>query len=268
MRRVRMGLASLALLAFAGSSEATTGTLKIGWGGCNDSPITDLAITPQQATTANLVAFVTGQDDPTLSYQVWILYGNAATRTVPDAWRFDGGGCEGSLAVTLNHLAPATLSATCPSFQDAGTAHPASIQIKDLGLSPPNQPFATTLERIVVANAYWDKVGGMYVGNTPVAGRKYFLMDAEFNFASATEGPTDGAAGTCGGLETPVCFNVVTASYLINDGSGNELPFRVYGDATGDWATAHSASQGSAPFCQATPAQPRTWGSIKSQYRD
>ena len=128
---------------------------------------------------------------------------------------------------------------------------------------PPTLPYATTLERIVVANAYPNP------GNTPVAATKYFLMDAEFNFSFATEGATDGAAGTCGGLDVPMCFTLITASYIINDGSGNEIPFNFHGGATGDWATAHSSTQGTVTGCTATtPAQPRTWGSIKSQYRN
>jgi len=214
MRSLSMSLAALSLLACAGASEAGPGTAILGWSGCNIPPITDLAITPQQSATANLVTLVTGQDDPTLSYQVWILYGNSVSKTVPDAWRFDATGCEGPAFVTLNHLAPAALSKTCPSFQDAGGAH-TSLQIKDLNPVPPTLPYATTLERIVVANAYPNP------GNTPVAATKYFLMDAEFNFSFATEGATDGAAGTCGGLELPMCFSNVSASYIINDGSGN-----------------------------------------------
>jgi len=262
MRKVLTGLAVMAALALAGSSYATTGTVTMGWTGCNTSPITDIAVTAQQAATVNLVTFVTGQDDPTLSYQVWILYGNATTKTVPDAWRFDASGCEGPSFVTLNHLAPAALSKTCPSFQDAGGPH-SSLQIKDLNPVPPTLPYATTLERIVVANAYPNP------GNTPVLATKYFLMDAEFNLSFATEGPSDGTAGTCGNLEVPICFNLNTASYIINDGSGNEIPFNFHGGATGDWATAHSSTQGVVTGCTAaTPAQPRTWCSIKSQYRN
>lgn len=263
MRKVLTSLAVVAALALASNSYAVPGTVIMGWTACNTTPVTDISITAQQAATANLVCFVTGQSDPTLSYQIWLWYGNSATKTVPDAWRFDASGCEGSSFITINHLAPAVLSKTCPSFQDAGTTPQQSLQIKDCSFSPPTLQYATTLLRVVCANAYPN--GG---GNIPSAAAKYFLMDAEFNLSFATEGATNPVNGTCGGLENPMCFNLGVASYIINDGSGNEIPFVFHGGPTGDWATAHSSTQGSAPLCQATPAVTKTWGQIKDQYRN
>jgi hypothetical protein len=54
-----------------------------------------------QAATLDLFAFVTNASDPTQSYQLRILYRASATKTVPDAWRLDAVGCQGSAFVTL-----------------------------------------------------------------------------------------------------------------------------------------------------------------------
>jgi len=263
MRKLLSGLVVLAALAFAGTSFAAPGTVQMSWNGCNTTPVTDLAFTAGQAGTLNLFVFVTNQSDNTLSYQVKILYGNSTTKTVPDAWRFDPIGCQTSAFVTLNHQPPAAVSKTCLSFQDAGGPH-ASLQIKDVNFVPAGQGYATTLMLVQVANAYPN--GG--AGNTPNPAVKYFLMDAEFNQSFASIGATPVDNSTCGGAETPVCFNLASATYIIADGSGAEVPFVFHGQSTGDWLTAHEATTGTVPTCQATPAQTRTWGSIKSQYRN
>src|SRR5206468_2251922 len=147
------GLAVTAALAFAGTSFAAPGLVQMSWTGCNTTPITDIAFTAGQATPLALMAFVTNMSDPTQSYQVQILYGNSATKTVPDAWRFDPSGCEGSAFVVLNHLPPPAVAKTCPAFQNAGGA-PASLQIKDVNFAPPSKGYPTTLMLAQVANAY------------------------------------------------------------------------------------------------------------------
>jgi len=226
MRKVLSGLAVTAALAFAGTSFAAPGTVQMSWTGCNTTPTTDITFTAGQTATLNLFVFVTNQSDPTQSYQAKILYGNSATKTVPDAWRFDAVGCQTSAFVTLNHQPPAAVSKTCLSFQDAGGAH-ASLQIKDVNFAPPSLGYATTLMLVQVANAY-------PAGNTPSAAAKYFLMDAEFNQSFSNVGPTPADNSTCGGAEIPMCFNLASATYIINDGSGLEIPFVFHGGATGD----------------------------------
>jgi hypothetical protein len=228
----------------------------MGWTACNASPITDLTVTANQASGINLVVMVSGQTDPTTAYQCQILYGNAS-KTVPDAWRFDAAGCQGSAFVVVNAKSPAALSKTCPSFQDAGAPNQA-LAITDVSFYPSGHSYASTLMRISCANSY-------PAGNVPVGATKYFLCDAEFNESFGVVGASD-PGNTCGGLEGVMCFNLASASFLPNDGVGTEADFVFHGGATGDWATASTA--GPAGGCQGTPAQTRTWGSIKSQYRN
>jgi hypothetical protein len=256
MRKVLTSLAVVAALAFASSSYAVTGTATMGWNGCNASPITDLAITAGQATGINLMVFMTGQDDQATAYQTQILYANSGTKTVPDAWRFDASGCQTSSFVTLNHQAPASVVKTCPTFRDAGAPH-SSLEIKTLDFEPPGFPYPTTLMRIQVAVALTAGAAA------PVAGTKYFLMDAEFNESFGIVGPSPGDLSSCGNLETPMCFNLNSCSYIINDGSGNEISFNFHGGA--DWATANAGGAGG---CQGSPAVTKTWGQIKNQYRN
>jgi len=249
-------LTVLGALVVATSSYAAIGTVTMGWTGCNASPITDLAVTAGQATGIQLVTFVTGMDVPTTAYQVEILYGDATLHT-PDAWRFDPTGCQGSAFVTLQHSPPAALSKTCPSFQDAG-GNQQSLQIQDLSANI-KSPYATTLMRFTMANSYPSGPG-----NVPVAATKYFLAGLLFDETFGSVGPTPpgNPPASCGNIETPICFNLNYATYL--DLQGAELPFTFHGGATGDWITANAFGAG----CQNTPAVTRTWGAIKSQYRN
>ncbi len=231
--------------AFAGPGAVT-----LSWNTCGPIPVTDVTVTPGQSTGLNLTASVLGQSDATQSYQVKVIYGNAQ-KLVPDAWRFDPNGCQGSALVTLDHLPPAALSKACPAFQNAGGTN-VSLQIKNIDFSPATLPYPTTMMLVQVAVAYPS-------GNVPVAAQRYFLMGAEFTQLYGTNGPTNQVQ--CGGLEQPICFSLVSATYIINDGTLNELPFQT--TASGSFVTANGFGGG----CLSVPARPRTWGSVKSQYR-
>lgn len=251
MRKMLTGMAVLAALAVASSSHAAPGTIAMSWTGCNVPVVTDLTVA-DGSTNAKLFCYVTGMSDPTKSYQLQLLYGDA-NKTVPDAWRFDPVGCQGSSFVIINHLAPSSVVKTCATFQGPV----ASVQVKDVGFSPVANPYPTTLMRISLADLYGD------TPNAPSAGTKYFVMDTEFDETFGTAAPTAGS--NCGGLGAKLCFNLNSATYIIADGSDAELPFVFHGGADGDWATANGGGTGG---CQNTPVVAKTWGSIKSQYHN
>jgi len=253
MRNFAISLsAGIVALSIAAAAHAAPGIAILAWNGCNTSPITNLAVAAGQSSGVHLTCFVTGQSDPTLGYQVQILYGDA-NHAVPDAWRFDAAGCQGSGFVVLNHLAPSSLSTSCPSFQNAGGAR-TSLQIKDLNFSPPSLPYPLTMMRIVVANVF-------ATGNAPVAAAKYFLCDAEFDHTFSVVGPTPSDHSACGGLEDGICFHLVSATYLLDSPAQPEVPFQI---GSGAFVSAN-APGGS---CLVDAAHPTTWGAIKGQYRN
>jgi hypothetical protein len=256
MRKLLTSLVVLGTLGIAGTSHAANGTVTMGWDACNLSPITDKVVTAQQLTTANLVGFVSGQSDSVLAYVYRFLYGDASHQ-VPDAWRFDASGCETGAFVTLNGLPPAALSKACPPLQNIGGGQ-SSVIITDLNFYPPaGTQYDHTLMFVQIANAFQHSV-------LPLAASKYFVGDAEFNLSAAVVGAGD-PGNTCGGLETEICFNLAQADWVASDGL-TQNSWNFHGGASGDFATA-----GTAPFagsCQGTPAQTKTWGQIKNQYRN
>jgi hypothetical protein len=248
-----MGLTALAVLGFASASHAADGVIQLSWNQC-DPIIADLpvppATPPAPAGQYSLYASVLGIDQPHQAYEVTVIYANAAS-TVPDAWRFDPPGCQTSSFVTIDHLAPAAVSKTCPSFQGPL----ASVQVKDVGfvpLSDTGSGYLQTNMRISLYNAY---PPGINVVN-PL--QRYFLMRVLFDHSASVVGA--GTPGvTCGGFEDAMCFKLARGNYL--DLAGFEHPF---GRASAITSVTFNGPTG----CVGVPAQPKTWGQIKDQYRN
>ena len=166
-----------------------------------------------------------------------------------DAWRFDPAGCDVGF-FTLNHTAPAAVSKTCPSFQ----GNLQSLQIKDYSYDG-----TTGKVKITLANAYPN--GGAGNPAATNAAQRYFLANYNFDLTFAVVGPGAPDGSTCGGVEVPVCFALTQATWL--DLTGAEIPWNI---ASG-YITTNDPNN--LQHCPGTvPAAPRTWGSVKSQYRD
>ena len=233
MRKLLTGVMLLTTLAYAGVSQAADGTVNMTWDSCT-GPVNK---TPT-AAPANLYISVLGIDQLHKAYDVRFIYGNGS-QTVPDAWRFDTDGCETNSLITQNVIAKA-----CPAFMQTGTGN---LQIKKVEFSPPLDHYATSLMRVLLANAY-----------APVASvnpaTNYLLEQVIFDLTSAVAGPGDPGV-TCGGLEQPMCFKLSYATYL--DLNGIEVPF----------IRANSLSP-KVTFNASVATRPTTWGSIRSQYRN
>lgn len=235
--------AAFAILAATATASFAT-TIDVTWTSCTGA--TNINTTGGGALDAYVSCI--GQNQAAQSYEVW-AYGGAPGGT-PDAWRFDPSGCEGSAFFTLNHLATAAVIKTCPSFQDPTLA---SLQIKDYAYDG-----TTGKVRIVLANAYPNNGAGNPLATDPT--KRYFLANWHFDMTFAVVGPSDPNAGTCGGVGVPFCWALTRTNWL--DTANNEVPF-VHGK---DYVTVNDVNN--AQNCPApVPAQPRTWGSIKGQYR-
>jgi hypothetical protein len=221
------------LCALAAPGHADDGLVNMTWNGCAGP----LDVTPAPADTLSLYLTVSGMNGGHKGYDVRFTYGNSAQQ-VPDAWRFDPNGCEGSSRVRQD----VSLPGTCPAFYQAGTHN---LQIRQVDFSPPSDPYATTLMRVLLASVY-DPVTAVNPGET------YLLERVRFDLSHAVPGSGSGPLA-CGGLEQMMAFTLTSATYL--DLNGIELNFgRARNPLT---VTVNTV----------VPARPTTWGSIKGQYR-
>jgi hypothetical protein len=229
----------------AGSpARAAHGVVDLSWHTC--SPVVAHVENPATGPLF-LVASVLGNDQTHDAYQVRFVLASP-WRTVPDAWRFDAAGCQGSDLLIIHHLAPSNLVKACPSFQ--GTSP--SIQIKDYSFMPPGSGIATTVMRGVMASTY-------PAGRTSLPSQRYFLAAFIFDHTFSVPGAT--TPGTnCGGFETPIVGQLLTGiingvwqtSYL-RQSDHMEFPF--------DPGNTFVSLGGAVPVTGAT------WGGIKAAYR-
>jgi hypothetical protein len=212
----------------------------MGWDSCT-GPIT---ITVEGGSPVALWASVVGQAQPHLGYQIRIEVGRASGRMLPDAWRFDADGCQGSKFIAIDVItAIPEMSKTCPSFQGAAQ----SIQVKDYSVDP-----VSGRGRIVCANAY------PFGTSLPNPATRYWLMRVLFDHTFSTAGATVPGV-SCGGVEEPVCFMVRQAEWLTTDLV--ETPWAIDQEFL-------SANDPSFVSCfGGVPARASTWGSLKAQYR-
>jgi hypothetical protein len=247
------------LFTFSGLSVATlghaaNGTVDLTWG-VTCTPIVQNITTT--ATQTSMIASVSGNDQTHSGFEVNFLIGSAA-HTVPDAWRFDADGCQGASFIQINHLPPGTAVKTCPAFFG-----PISVlQIKEYKFIEPPSVYDATLIKGALSNAYPN-------GNTTLAANRYFLAQFVFDHSFSVNGP--GTPGTdCGGFETPMCIALLqgqrdvqtegsTCKY-VSFATGTEVPFDT---STNNWLTTLGLAG-----CPATPVENKTWGQIKSQYRN
>ena len=243
--KVTRFLASLLLLGATASVSFAQGAVSLTWTSCT-GPVN---LTVSGGTPADAYVSVLGHSMVAQAYQC-VTIGGSPGGAIRDAWRFDPTGCEGSSFFTLNHLAPAAVVKACPSFQ--GTIQ--SLQIKDFSFDG-----TTGKVRITLANAYPNNGLGNPGAVNPA--QRYFLANYLFDLSFATAGPTPPDLSTCGGVEVPVCFALTSASWL--DNSGVETPWAV----AGGFITTNDPNN-SQQCPGAVPVAPRTWGSVKSQYRN
>lgn len=233
-------IASWALLAPAPFAGATP-VLSLTWDSCT-GPVDK---TPSGPGTYSLFASVTGIDQPHKAYEVWLAFGDA-NDAVPDAWRFDAAGCQGSALFRLDAVPAREIAAACPALSGGAETLPST----SIGFWPPDFGVPTTLMRAFIINAY---PSGITVVDP---GQRYFLARFAFDHMYSVTGP--GTPGeSCGGFEASICFRDVRGAYLTMDG----LAVSFIGEGT-QTATFNGGG------CGAVPAHPATWGRIKNQYRN
>jgi hypothetical protein len=250
MRNLLKGVTVAAALAFASTSQAAVGLVDMSWDAC--TPIVQDKTTTAPGSYTIFVS-VLGIDQSHQGYETAFIYADASG-TVPDAWRFDPVGCQGTPYYTIDHL---SLAKSCPSFQ--GTLQ--SVQVKDIGFVPPADPggYNQNYMRVTLYNAYPN--GGLGITASPAV--RYFLMGVTFNHTYSVVGATVPGV-SCGNFENKLCFKMIR-NYYLDLGGNNVTMDRNVAPGAPLYVTFNDINGTS---CGSVPAKAATWGAIKSQYRN
>lgn len=232
----------------AAAAEAADGVLGLSWNQC--SPVISGI---SGSGNAAIYVSVLGIDQPHYAYEIWIAYGNPA-QSVPDAWRFDAAGCQGSSRITMDPVAPALIAETCPTFQP-GSLPP----VRQVAFVPPGDPSGFPPENLAIKFqiAYPTSVG---VPSDPAI--RYFL--GRFQFDHSLSVPGTAAPGSCGGFDQSMCFKLMRAGFIAPNEGGIEHFWRVPGAPGMFPILTFNSSEACAV---ATPVIPSTWGRVRQQFR-
>lgn len=185
-------------------------------------------------------------DSPTLighQVKIWITPSNSPGNgdQLPDAWRFDGGGCQAGKLAARADLAGCLYPPLAP---------PGAITTVTLQLSG---PFGNELTLTLDAS---------YPPTTAEQYKPYQLFRVLYDLNRAAVGPQNPSTA-CGGAERQVCFLVTEGSWI--DEAGFHHPAMVQGPDTGSaWELDPSRPDG----CWGdVPTLSSTWGRVRAQYR-
>jgi hypothetical protein len=221
------------------ADSALAQTIDLSWHGC--SPIV-YDVVPVPGSTLTAYASVTGQSQAHRAYQVWWVVGDIEDR-LPDAWRFDGDGCNAG-RYTFTAQPAAALAKSCPPLVPAATQQ---FTIPVYQLAPAGLGVPTTMGNGFLAVSY-------PTGSTAAsAAQRYHAARFVLDFTYAVTGSGD-AGFSCGGLERPLTLRLVPDRSTWLDVNLQEFVWE-YGNAT--LHVNGGASENHA----------RTWGQVKGQYR-
>jgi hypothetical protein len=247
MRALLFTLLALPGLLPGRPTHAFPGRVDLSWDQC--APIV-VDKTTAASETHSLFVSIIAHEEPHRGYNIWGLVGTAA-RTTPDAWAFDEDGCQGLQLLEIRHTPRAPLSKACPPFDGGAPA----VQVKTYDKGQWLFGYAPDIRRFVCANAYT-------VTQHANPATRYFLMSLEFAHTYSVVGPGE-PGSTCGGFENAICFWLMNDKLQYLDAAGHEQSLEPF---IGQYfATFNNAANGMG--CPAVPVRNRTWGQIKSQYR-
>jgi hypothetical protein len=222
------------------------GIVSLTWDGCT-GPLTK---TVSPGSTAKLFASVIGEQTTLIGYLIRIRVSadcSDPTRGggVPDAWRFDPAGCQGSQAPLMAHFAPIEVVATCANF----VSPPAfTIQITEYKYDA-----LLGQAQITFANVFTPTPA------TPDPTRRYFITQIAFDQAHGVRGESP-PYPDCGGLEVPMCMQLIEQEYA--DVNSNIIPWARANECVSVNDTQHRSG------CDAaTPVRATTWGAVRGRYR-
>ncbi len=238
----------LALLLFVSGALAATSTP--AWAEaqlfasqnarCTPSSL-DLELTPDVMTFTHFTMYVSGQEPPVGSYTIATTIRAADGGALPDAWRFDAGGCQPANYYELSTFFIVDPVLICPFLGGGTTWGPHQKTIA-------HDPITGTL-RLTTTMTY-----NMEMTPRDPA-RSYLIAHLYVDHTSSVNGSAT-VPGTCGGVERGVCIAIEGAW---TDLAGVEHAWPA--------ATPYVTVNAPGAACSAVPAAATTWGAIKGQYR-
>ena len=235
--RWKAGLIALALvLVVPGAARAAT--IDMAWNSCTGP----LNLEPLPQLTGLWISTL-GPVEAHRAYEFRIRV-EGQGGYLPDAWRFDAGGCQDHKNISYAYAVPS--SKTCPPFNDA---LPKSIQasFESVAFDPSNLGALIRFRVEYPSRAPDDPTLRRHLGK--------ITFDHQFSI----EGPTTNPLEYCGDFERGLCLSLLPehCHYTKDDGPGTVIPFTV---GSGVVTVRNFA-------CAVVPAAPATWGQIKGAYR-
>lgn len=231
-------LAALALVTcFAGAANAAPGCVRLSWGSCDPWNMDK----PFSAAIQNLVVSANNVGDPNVGTDLNIHIRPA----VPDAWRFDDGGCQcptpALCGLTVNST---SFSKSCPVMKGNNSL---TIVNYSVGSTVPGE---ADLRLAITYDAIGAQVG------------RLTLWQLLFDHSFSSVGPSPADGSTCGGAEQCETFLVSSAILLATTGqpenfAGCDVPLP---------GTSPAATWNGGSNCP-VGTQSTTWGKMKGLYR-
>jgi hypothetical protein len=232
--------------------------IKPHWGACPYGSDPD-NIGPGDPRANRITLTVTGLAGTIQAFLVVVRIGTGTRAGIPDAWRFEDGGCE---AGHLYINSPAALE-PCPQLTGE---HPWTIH--GAGYYPP----APAVEEL-----YFGASFDPFVADP---NETYTLASFHFDRPDVVTGAGVPGGGGCGCFERPLCITIGNSAYL--DGDGNTIP--LFYSRTLSWNDPANQLDCGKNYCDLSPfpcyfegdtlcvgsptaAARRSWGSLKASYR-
>ena len=184
----RLTIIVLLAVSIASVVQASNGTVRLSWDGCDPLIQNQNYNGPQ---LYRLVASASGSTAPNNGYRIKV---RIKPGPIPEAWQFDETGCQ-SGRLAISHSA---VSKSCPAYQGA----------RPLGLHNYSvEQYGTAL--LDIANTY-----DLFA---PSASSRYTLWTAVIDHAVAAASRWQTLAN-CSGVENPLCLVIEGTELLLADG--------------------------------------------------
>jgi hypothetical protein len=246
MKRWFLILAAAGTVTLPGLAHGQ-GAVRITWDSC--SGVHQKTIVAGQP--ASLYASVIGHSSAITEYQVSLLIGTGAIepwKAVPDAWRFDAGGCQGPARLAMDLVG----NKACPNL---------------VGAAPTEQTTSYQYDPVTKLASSQYAVRFLNAGTGALnPGQRYLLARWTFDHSASVEG--SGTPGvTCGRFEQPMCILMSQANGPGATWTGtNGIESEWYYDVPYVNTQGHPTCPCAVDPCP-VPAENSTWGAIKGQYR-
>jgi len=239
MNTARVLLAIALLATVPSTAKSQNGCVRLSWGTCDPWVENQNYAGPGIYT---LVESAYGVSATNLGSDSVVRIRHLPGNAVPDAWRFDDGGCQTGTRIGYSNAAAAM---TCPAMRGPG--------MFAIGFCEVDSDGSEHLRLVTTHNGF-----------APLPSTRYTLWQIMFDQSNTTAAPP--TSGTeCGGVELCENFSFDYANLLGLNGQVDPLPLCDQGALEG--VPAGTVATWNGGCSQPVATQATTWGRVKSLYR-